>query len=49
MFDCWLNINSFLYQLKAKAISRTKSPCCTLLVLTAEGQESGGESGLLLF
>lgn len=30
---------AFLYQLKAKAISGSKSPCCTLLVLTAEGPE----------
>lgn len=34
----WI-LTAFLYQLKAKAIRRTKSPCCTLLVLTAEGEE----------
>lgn len=30
---------AFLYQLKQKAIRGTKSPCCTLLVLRAEGPE----------
>lgn len=30
---------AFLYQLKQKAIRGTKSPCCSLLVLTAEGAE----------